>query len=42
MAEDKNKNNRKWNLNLNNDNPDNRRRTAYYLLMALSILMFMN
>nr|WP_320164371.1 ATP-dependent zinc metalloprotease FtsH [uncultured Trichococcus sp.] len=42
MADDKNKNNRKWNLNLNNDNPDNRRRTAYYLLMALSILMFMN
>ena len=42
MAEDKNKNNRKWNLNLNNDNPDNRRRTAYYLLMALSILMFLN
>nr|WP_321293066.1 ATP-dependent zinc metalloprotease FtsH [uncultured Trichococcus sp.] len=42
MADDKNKNNRKWNLNLNNDNPENRRRTAYYLLMALSILMFMN
>nr|WP_319469875.1 ATP-dependent zinc metalloprotease FtsH [uncultured Trichococcus sp.] len=42
MADDKNKNNRKWNLNLNNENPDNRRRTAYYLLMALSILMFMN
>lgn len=42
MADDKNKNNRKWNLNLNNDNPENRRRTAYYLLMALSVLMFMN
>jgi cell division protease FtsH len=42
MADDKNKNNRKWNLNLNNENPENRRRTAYYLLMALSILMFMN
>ena len=42
MADDKNKNNRKWNVNLNNENPDNRRRTAYYLLMALSILMFMN
>lgn len=42
MAADKNKNNRKWNLNLNNDNPDNRRRTAYYLLMALSVLMFLN
>ena len=42
MADDKNKNNRKWNLNLNNDNPDNRRRTAYYLLMALSVLMFLN
>ena len=42
MADDKNKNNSKWNLNLNNENPENRRRTAYYLLMALSILMFMN
>lgn len=44
MADDKNKNNRKWNLNLNLDseNPDNRRRTAYYLLMALSVLMFLN
>ena len=42
MADDKNKNNRKWNLNLNNENPDNRRRTAYYLLMALSVLMFLN
>ena len=42
MADDKNKNNRKWNLNLNNDNPDNRKRTAYYLLMALSVLMFLN
>ncbi|MGA9518863.1 MAG: ATP-dependent metallopeptidase FtsH/Yme1/Tma family protein, partial [Trichococcus sp.] len=42
MADDKNKNNRKWNLNLNNDNPDKRRTTAYYLLMALSILMFLN
>ena len=42
MADDKNKNNRKWNVNLNNENPDNRRRTAYYLLMALSVLMFLN
>jgi len=42
MADDKNKNNRKWNLNLNNENPDNRKRTAYYLLMALSVLMFLN
>nr|WP_319219647.1 ATP-dependent zinc metalloprotease FtsH [uncultured Trichococcus sp.] len=42
MADDKNKNNRKWNLNLNNENPENRKRTVYYLLMALSILMFMN
>lgn len=42
MADDKNKNNRKWNLNLNNENPENRRRTAYYLLMALSVLMFLN
>ena len=42
MADDKNKNNRKWNVNLNNENPDNRKRTAYYLLMALSVLMFLN
>ena len=42
MADDKNKNNRKWNLNLNNENPDKRRTTAYYLLMALSVLMFLN
>jgi len=42
MADDKNKNNRKWNLNLNSENPDNRRRTAYYLLVALSVLMFLN
>ncbi|HEX5352093.1 MAG TPA: ATP-dependent zinc metalloprotease FtsH [Trichococcus sp.] len=42
MADDKNKNNRKWNVNLNNDNPDKRRTTAYYLLMALSVLMFLN
>ena len=42
MADDKNKNNRKWNVNLNSENPDNRRRTAYYLLMALSVLMFLN
>ncbi len=42
MADDKNKNNRKWNVNLNNDNPDKRRTTAYYLLMALSALMFLN
>ena len=42
MADDKNKNNRKWNVNLNNENPDNRRRTAYYLLMALSVLIFLN
>ena len=42
MADDKNKDNRKWNLNLNNDNPDKRRTTAYYLLMALSVLMFLN
>jgi len=42
MADDKNKNNRKWNVNLNNENPDKRRTTAYYLLMALSALMFLN
>ena len=42
MADDKNKNNRKWNVNLNNENPDKRRTTAYYLLMALSVLMFLN
>ena len=42
MADDKNKNNRKWNVNFNNENPDKRRTTAYYLLMALSVLMFLN
>ena len=29
-------------MNFNNENPDKRRTTAYYLLMALSVLMFLN
>ena len=46
MANDKNnkknKSKRKWNVNLNPTDPNNRKTTAYYLLVIVGIVMFLN
>ena len=46
MANDKNnkknKSKRKWDVNLNPTDPNNRKTTAYYLLVIVGIVMFLN